>query len=351
MSRLIFMTQAYRRDSTILGVTRDWVHALAAHCDGVDVIALDGERETDAARVRVFDLGKSRGASRPTQLARAYRALALTLRDASAVFVHMVPRYALLACPLASAMRRPMALWYAQGGVSSALHLASRIVDHVLTPTRDSFPLHGVMVDSKVRVTGHGVDMQRYAPPPSSAPQRGRMLAAGRMSAAKRYETLVEAAALLTAPDWRLRIASGGGYRADDMYRRAVEGRIDSFGVRPRVELLGTVPYEAMPAEYGAAWLLAHTSATGSLDKVVLESMACGTPVVSTAPSSRPLLAGVDPTLAPTGADAAGLARALDTVLTWSAEQRREASHALRAMVEREHSLARWAATVSDLLA
>ena len=344
------MTQAYRRDSTILGVTRDWVHALAGHCDGVDVIALDGGRETEAAGVRVFDLGKARGASRPTQLARAYRALALTLGHATAVFVHMVPRYALLAAPLARPMCRPMALWYAQGGVNLALRVASRLVDHVLTPTRDSFPLRGATVESKVRVTGHGVDTQRYAPSVGGLPQTGRMLAAGRMSAAKRYETLVEATALLKRPDWHLRIASGAGYAADDRYRRAIVAQVDRLGLRQRIELLGAVPYDAMPSEYGAAWLLAHTSATGSLDKVVLEAMACGTPVVSTAPSSRPLLAGVDGALAPTGANAVELAAALDAVLAWSPNRRREVAHALRSGVEREHSLARWAGVVAGLL-
>lgn len=350
MSRLIFVTQAYQRDSTILGVSRDWARALAARCDGVDVIALTGEAEDDGSGVRVHDLGKGRGASRGAQLALLYRALAQTLRGASAVLVHMVPRYALLALPLARVARRPIALWYAQGGVDSALRFAARLVDHVLTPTRDSFPLSGGSLDARLRVTGHGVDTRRYAPGHGAQAQPGRMLAAGRLSASKRYELLMDAAAALRAPDWRLRIASGGGYAADDAYRRRVEERIAALGVGERVALLGAVPYDAMPNEYRAAWLLAHTSATGSLDKVVLEAMACGSPVVSTALSSGPLLAPIEGALAPTAASTGELAAALDEVLDWTAPRRREVSAALRDVVEREHSLDRWADVVSALL-
>ena len=351
MGRIVFITQAYLRRSTIVGVTRDWARALAARSDGVDVIALDGEPETDDARVRVHSLGKAHGRGRAGQLATFVSALARTLPSAKAVFIHMVPRYALLAAPLALALRRPMALWYAQGGVSPALRAAVPLVKHILTPTRDSFPLEGVAVERRLRITGHGVDTGRYAPQPGAAAERGRVLAAGRLSPAKRYDVLVEALAGVTAPEWRLRIATGGGYAADADYERSFRNGIETLGIAERVALLGAVPYEAMPNEYRAAWLLGHTSATGSLDKVVLEAMACGTPVVSTAPSSRALLAPVDPVLAPTDAPPAALGEALRAVMEWSGTRRQEIGAALRQRVIESHSLERWADQVAALLA
>src|SRR5688500_16618995 len=117
----------------------------------------------------------------------------------------MVPRYALLAAPLALALRRPMALWYAQGGVSPALRAAVPLVKHILTPTRDSFPLAGETVERRLRITGHGVDTTRYASRRGSPAECGRVLAAGRLSAAKRYEALVEALSHVTHIPWRLR--------------------------------------------------------------------------------------------------------------------------------------------------
>ena len=351
MGRVVFITQAYLRRSTIVGVTRDWVRALAARCDGVDVIALNGEPESDDPRVRVNSLGKAEGHGRARQAATFLAALAKTLPGASAVFVHMVPRYALLAAPLALVLRRPITLWYAQGGVSPALKAAVPLMKHILTPTRDSFPLAGTSVERRLRVTGHGVDTTRYAPRSDAAAEHGRVLAAGRLSPSKRYEALVEALARLNAPDWRQRIASGGGYAADAAYEQRFGGRLAELGVSKRVALLGEVPYETLPDEYRAAWLFGHTSATGSLDKVVLEAMACGTPVVSTATSSRALLEPVDPTLAPTDASAERLALSLDTVLSWDERRRAEIGDALRERVLAAHSLERWADQVAALLA
>lgn len=351
MGRIVFITQAYLRRSTIVGVTRDWARALASRSEGVDVIALDGERETDVGRVRVHSLGKSQGRGRAGQLAALVLALARTLPAASAVFIHMVPRYALLAAPLALALRRPMALWYAQGGVSPALRAAVPLVEHILTPTRDSFPLHGPTVERRLRITGHGVDTARYAPRPSVRAERGRVLAAGRLSASKRYDVLVEALAGVTTPEWRLRIATGGGYAASADYERSFGERVKALGLEGRVALLGEVPYETLPDEYRTAWLLGHTSATGSLDKVVLEAMASATPVVSTAPSSRALLAPVDRALAPTDAPPETVAASLSAVLEWSGVRRDEVGQALRQRVIESHSLDRWADQVASLLA
>jgi glycosyltransferase involved in cell wall biosynthesis len=352
VSRLIFLTQAYRRDSTIVGVTRDWARALAARCDGVDVIALDGEPDDDNAKVRVFDLGKGRGMGRGRQLVRLYRALALTLRGASAVFVHMVPRYALLAFPLARATRRPLALWYAQGGVSPALRAAIPLVRHILTPTRDSFPLTGPSVDRRLRVTGHGIDIRRFTSREGGkAHFRGRIFAAGRFSPSKRYEDLLAALPFIRGDAWYLRIASGSLYAPAGSYGAQFMDHVRRLGeLQARISLLGSVPYEDMPAEYLRAWVFAHTSATGSLDKVVLEAMACYTPVVSTAPSSRPLLAPIEPILAPSSKPQA-LADALSTVLEWSEQRHWEVGRALCSVVERGHSLSGWADQVAALLA
>jgi glycosyltransferase involved in cell wall biosynthesis len=234
--------------------------------------------------------------------------------------------------------------------VSPALRVAARLVDHIVTPTRDSFPLAGRHVEARLRVTGHGVDTARYAPSAGEGPEPGRLLAVGRLSPSKRYEALIDALAGLRAPCWRLRIASGASYAQQSDYEARLRRQVETLGLAEWVAFAGAVPYAAMPAEYRRAWALAHTSGTGSLDKVVLEAMACGTPVVSSAPSSRALLAAVEPALSVVGGPAAQLTAALDQVLGWPAERRQEAGLALRQVVERGHSLHRWADQVVALL-
>jgi glycosyltransferase involved in cell wall biosynthesis len=257
-----------------------------------------------------------------------------------------------MAAPLALVARRPIALWYAQGGVSPALRAAVPLVRHILTPTRDSFPLIGQAVERRLRITGHGIDTARYQPREgSSGPLRGRIFAAGRLSPSKRYEQLLEALPAIRTDGWYLRIASGSLYAPAGSYEAKIMDQVRRLWVlQARISLLGAVPYEEMPDEYLRAWVFAHNSGTGSLDKVVLEAAACGTPVVSTAPSSRALLAPVEPALAVTD-DSGALADALSTVLDWPGQRRFEVANALRNAVERGHSLTRWADQVSALLA
>jgi glycosyltransferase involved in cell wall biosynthesis len=353
MRRLVFVTQAYDPAATILGVTQDWVAALARRWTaGVDVIASDGSGGGHPRpNVRVFSLGKERGAGRAAQTMRLSRALAATIPGAGAVFVHMVPRLALVAYPFAALARHPLALWYAQGGVDRSLRLASRLVDLLLTPTRDSFPLGGPQVERRLRITGHGIDTARYAPDetePAHSPRR--LLAAGRLSPSKRYDRLLEAAARLPDGAWRLRIAGPPLYASDRAHAASLRELAASLGIADRVAFAGTVPYAQMPGEYRAAWALAHTSATGSLDKVVLEAMACGTPVLSTAPSSRTAFGPLAETLWCPDDHPDAIAGALADVLGWSPGRRREVGAAARAIVERDHSLEGWAENVAGLL-
>jgi glycosyltransferase involved in cell wall biosynthesis len=360
MRRLVFVTQTYDPDATVLGVTRDWVAALARCCAGVDVIAASAPEGAEAPAysgskgdppaVRVFSLGKEEGAGRAAQAARLGRALARTVPGAGAVFVHMVPRLAILAYPFAAVARRPLALWYAQGGVDRSLRLASRLAAYLLTPTRDSFPLAGEGVERRLRVTGHGIDTSRYAPdgtPPARPP---RLLAAGRLSPSKRYDRLLDAAALLGDRGWRLRIAGPPLYPSDVAHAELLRARARALGLAQRVDFLGAVPYERMPVEYRSAWVLAHASATGSLDKVVLEAMACATPVISTAPSSRTAFGSLAGALWCPDDRPEGIATALVRALDWSPAQREEVGARARAVVEREHSLEGWARRVAGLL-
>jgi len=348
--RLVFITQAYTPAETILGVTHDWVRALAARCAGVDVLALQGSQEGAPANVRVYSLGKERGFGRGAQAASFYRALACVLPKAGAVLAHMVPRYALLALPPAAVARRPVALWYAQGGITRELHLAARLVRYILTPTRESFPLHGATIDGRVVVTGHGIDTQRYAPDGTPPAEPKRFLAAGRLSPSKRYEPLIDAFAALEPGSCRLRIVGGPLYETDRAYERRLRAQIVQLGLEGLVELAGAVPYAQMPAEYRAAWALAHTSATGSLDKVVLEAMACGTPVLSTATPSRTIFGALAERLWCPSDPPDALARRLCQALRWPARERAALASAARAIVVRDHSLDRWADRVVRLL-
>jgi glycosyltransferase involved in cell wall biosynthesis len=150
---------------------------------------------------------------------------------------------------------------------------------------------------------------------------------------------------------WRLRLAGGPLRESDHGYERRLRARAADLGLAERVEFGGPVPYEAMPGEYRRAWAFVHTSATGSLDKVVLEAMACGTPAISTAPSSRHAMGVLAGDLWCEAGQPQALAARLAAALDWTDAQRADVGAALRYQVVRRHSLARWADQVAALLA
>jgi len=90
----------------------------------------------------------------------------------------------------------------------------------------------------------------------------------------KGHDLIIEA--LRALPEHTLLIAGDGPERA------ALEQAAAHHGVTSRVRFLGLVPHDDLPALYGAADALVLASDREGWPNVLLESMACGTPVVAT---------------------------------------------------------------------
>ena len=103
---------------------------------------------------------------------------------------------------------------------------------------------------------------------------RPTLLAVGNLIALKRHALIIEALADL--PEIDLAIAGDGPERP------RIEALARQLGLADRVRLLGRLPQERLPGIYGAADLLVHPSVREGWPNVLLESMACGTPVLAT---------------------------------------------------------------------
>jgi teichuronic acid biosynthesis glycosyltransferase TuaC len=130
----------------------------------------------------------------------------------------------------------------------------------------------------RVRVLRNGVDLALFRPVDRAAARqrlgfaRPTLLAVGNLVALKRHRLMVEALAL--RPEVDLVIVGEGPERA------AIAALARARGVAGRVRLLGQMPQDKLPEIYGAADLLLLVSTHEGWPNVLLESMACGTPVV-----------------------------------------------------------------------
>lgn len=133
----------------------------------------------------------------------------------------------------------------------------------------------------KIRVVINGVDLDLFRPVDREAVRRrlglsGKvLLSVGYMTGRKGQHLVVEA--LPHLPDTTFLIAGEG--RMEGRLRETVR----DLGVADRVRFLGHVDHEDLRDYYGAADALVLPSSREGLANVLMESLACGTPVVATA--------------------------------------------------------------------
>ena len=134
----------------------------------------------------------------------------------------------------------------------------------------------------KIEVVEHGVDLDLFAPPVDRAALRKALgmatrtlLSVGWLIERKGHGIAISA--LRFMPDARLLIAGVGPLEG------ALRAQARSEGVADRVEFLGEVTQPRLAALMGATDALVLCSDREGIANVLLEAMACGTPVIATA--------------------------------------------------------------------
>lgn len=207
-----------------------------------------------------------------------------------------------------------------------------------------------------------GVDETTFHPGSGGAEVRRRLgladrpvvVCVSRLVPRKGQDTLIEAMPQILAdvPDAVLLIVGGGPYRAD------LEKLADATGVRASVRFTGSVPWEELPAHYGAGDVFAMPCRTrrGGLDVeglgiVYLEASATGLPVVAGDSGGAPdaVLEGETGYVVPGGSAPAAAERIVR--LLRDEELRRRMGEAGRRWVERSWRWDLLAGRLTSLLA
>jgi teichuronic acid biosynthesis glycosyltransferase TuaC len=169
---------------------------------------------------------------------------------------------------------RPMIRWTlgkVVGGIGVCKPLRDAMIEMGLPPLRAT-------------VIGNGVDLQRFQPiERGAARQRLGMqqdavviVAIGALIPRKGFHFLIPAFARTARQNQYLYIVGEGSQRSE------LEGLAKQHGVADRVLLAGARPNEELNLWYSAANLSCLVSSREGWPNVLLESLACGTPVVAT---------------------------------------------------------------------
>ncbi|MDR3368507.1 MAG: glycosyltransferase family 4 protein [Rhodoferax sp.] len=136
---------------------------------------------------------------------------------------------------------------------------------------------------TKLHTLRNGVDLQRFMPEPRDFARKKLglpvdaklLLSVGHLVERKGHHIAIAALPLLP-PDVHLLIAGSGPEKA------ALQKQADALGVTRRVQFAGVVPQADLKWWYSAADALTLCSSREGWANVLLESMACGTPVIAT---------------------------------------------------------------------
>lgn len=145
---------------------------------------------------------------------------------------------------------------------------------------RDELVALGAAPD-KVTVVEHGVDLVLFSPPADRAALRASLglagptiLSVGHLIDRKGHDLAIRAVAGLAGATL---LIAGDGPREAALRALAAE-----LGVAERVRFLGHVDQQRLPGLYGAADVAVNCADREGIANVLLEAIACGTPLVAT---------------------------------------------------------------------
>jgi glycosyltransferase involved in cell wall biosynthesis len=277
--KLLITTQVVDKNDSHLGFFHRWIEEFAKHCEKITVICLKEGEHSLPKNVEILSLGKMsnsgayRGLLRIKYAARFYKYIFSHRDEYDAVFVHMNPEYVVLGGLLWRLWHKKIVLWYTHKSVDLKLRVATFFVNDIATASKESFRLKS----EKVHVMGHGIDTDFFTPK-ANVVRENFALSVGRLSKSKRHDLAIEA---VVRDGGELRIVGEGPERKN----------LESFAqkLHANVKFLRGLTQLQLRDEYRKAAYLVHTSETGSLDKVVLEALACGLPVHTSNPALKPL--------------------------------------------------------------
>ena len=325
--KLLIVTQKVDRADPILGFFHGWLAEFAKHCDHVTVIGQTVGDYGLPPNVSVVSLGKEKEWPRWFQILRFWWLIWSHRATYSTVLVHMTPIWVVLGSCIWKATGKKVFLWYEARGATGTLKKALRSVHAVFSASEHGMPI----ATKKSVIVGHGIDTMRFLPS-GGRRETGLLVAVGRITRAKRYDVIFEAMSSL--PDNTHLTMAGVTITRDDqsvlahlkdlMQRKDLKSRVTSESLTQE-ELLGVLQ---------RADVFVHASET-SLDKAVLEAMACGTPVVSCSQAFVDLLPGE------CRATPENFQDTIQSILKLSEQDRKVLGKKLRDIVEKQHGLHR----------
>jgi len=334
--KLLILTQAIDRNNPVLGFFYSWVLEFAKHCEKVTVIAL-GVGEYDLPDIKVLSLGKETGRSRVKYLARFYRYIWQERKNYDVVFVHMNPEYVVLGGFFWLVLGKKIGLWCNHKSGNLWLNLAITFAHYLFYTSPFSY-LAGRKLKKASQMPA-GINTEKFKVESKKLKVKNSILSLGRISVIKNIHILIEAARILDKEnyDFILDIYGEPVERANDLeYFEKIKKDAGELIQKGEIRLLGGVANEKTPGIFNKHELFINLTNSGSLDKTVLEAMACESLVLVSNCSYENIL---PPQFLFKENDAVDLAKKIKGIFTLANKEKESLGSQNRNYVVNNHSL------------
>jgi len=286
--KLLIITQKVDINDDNLGSFHNWLKKLAEKADIFVIANYVGQYELPD-NAKVFSLGKEIGVGKLVKIFKYQWFLFKFLPRVDGVFFHMCPEYVLGAHLWPKIFRKKTLLWYTHKSVNWKLKLAEKLTDKIFTASKESFRLPS----KKVEVTGHGIDLDKFKPAEIKKDgSKFKIISVGRISPVKNYEIMINTAEILRSRNFNFEIRVVGApiLESDKIYFEKLKNLIKEKKLDGIVEFVGPISNKYIAEFYQSGDLFINLSDTGSLDKAILEAMACGLKILTSNEAFKDIL-------------------------------------------------------------
>ena len=286
--KLLIVTQVVDMQDSNLGFFHRWIEEFASQCEKVTVICLRKGSYNLPDNVRVLSLGKEEKTSHLTRVRRFFSYIQAQKHEYDAVFVHMNPEYIVLGGWLWRRWGKKVGLWYAHKSVTRQLSFAMRFTDLVFSVARASYRIS----TPKLRVVGHGIDTELFKPDMREGSIETRLITTGRIAASKHIVEMLRVLDVLyeRGEKFMFTIVGEAVTPQEEEYAKKLKDEIKMRPFREKVQMVGAMPHNRLPALLNIQDLFLNFSTTGNMDKAGLEALAVGVPVITTNKAFHELL-------------------------------------------------------------
>jgi len=335
--KVLIITQKIDKDDPGLGFFHRWVLAFFGAGVTTSVICLEKGKHSLPDSIPVFSLGKETRRSRLWYSIYFLYLIVALRKKYDSVFVHMNEEYILLGGIVFRLLGKKILFWRNHPHGSWRTRLAVALSHHVFCTSSFSFTAKF----KKTILMPAGIDTVHFAPI-HEIPHDFSLAFVGRISPVKKLELLIDAMEKLgegvTMPPL---FVYGESLSRDSAYEKSIKEKAKALVHQIKIHFLGAVSQRDLPRVYSQHSALVNMTPTGSFDKVILEAMACGMPVLLSNKSFENILPrehhGV---LMFSEGDSGDLAEKIKKLVALPASLRLRIGQTLRDIVVRDQSLA-----------